>query len=109
MRLFVGPKVNTKAPRVIMTTAACTTATLRPRAPNRTEPYTAMRPSEAHKVRLREKTTGNSESGTRRRTSLSRPGFSLFAHEARRKGTRRAKLPPQSLVKTKGAAGRGTG
>src|SRR5919197_379188 len=110
---FVGPKENRNATRTTSTAADCRTATLRPRAPKRVEPYTAISASDAHNVRFREKTTGNSDSGTSSRTSRSnqsrRTRSTRRVHEARTKGTRRAKLPPQSLVKTNGAVGRGTG
>src|SRR5438132_6094878 len=68
-----------------------------------------MRASEAHSVRLREKITGISEIGTSRRTNGFRAMRWFSVQAASRNGTSRAKLPPQSLVKTNGAAGRGTG
>src|SRR5207248_4704665 len=64
---------------------------------------------EAHSVRLSEKMTGMSDSGTSSRTMVLRPIRYPSVQAARTKGTNSAKLPPQSLVNTNGADGRGTG
>src|SRR5581483_2388899 len=68
-----------------------------------------MRASDAHSVLLGDTIAAIMESGMARRTTRFRLIRSPPNHAASTNGKSRAKLPPQSLVNTNGADGRGTG